>query len=78
MTRIPYTTLIDVIRAGGSVIVDSTFPYATLIELARLVANTQKTVTIRNASNLPYTTLISIARIGNANVIFDFCEKEKI
>ena len=74
---LPYTTLINVIRAGGSVIVDSNLSYTTLINVARLVADTKKTVTIRNASQLPYTTLINIAHAGNGNVIFVFHEEEK-
>ncbi|KPJ54958.1 hypothetical protein AMJ47_02730 [Parcubacteria bacterium DG_72] len=77
MTIIPYTTLVGVIRAGGSIIVDSTLPYSALIELARLVAGTQKTVTIRNASKLSYSTLVNLARIGNANIIFDFSNEKK-
>jgi len=72
---ISYTALINVIRAGGSVIVDSDLSYSALMNLARLVANTKKTVTIRNASRLSYTALINVARAGDGNVIFDFYEK---
>lgn len=77
MTRISYDMLISVIRVGGSVIVDSSLSYDILITIARLVANTKKTVTIRNASRLSYDVLISVARVGSGNVIFDFYEEEK-
>ena len=73
--QIYYTILINVIRAGGSVIVDTSLSFTSLINLARLVANTKKTVTIRNASRLSYTALINVARAGDGNVIFDFYEK---
>lgn len=73
---IPYETLINVIKLGGNVIVASNLPYDILITITKLVANTGKTVTIRNASHLPYDSLMNIVRVGGGNVIFDFYEEE--
>ena len=65
--------IISIVRAGGSVIIDSSKTTDQLISIVR-AAGQKNQITIKKAGSKTTDQLISIARAGCGNVVLDMTE----
>lgn len=68
------SALENIMRTGGSVIVDATIPVVSLESVAKAGVGTGCTLTVKHANSLTATACESIAKCNPGHVIFDFTD----
>ena len=67
-------TLLQIVQAGGSLIIDlkkQILLPQTLMQLARAASVSGATITIKNPSGLLPQTMVVIARAGEGKIVFE-------
>ncbi len=63
--------IVDIVRAGGGVIIDADKAGSQLVEIAAAASKSDATVIVKNAHKKATSQLVAIAVAGKGKVIFD-------